>query len=413
MTKKTTKKPAPKQSTTKKPAKTATGWTDEKLKLLAKLYPTATWQEIHAAFPGLTRDALVNKAIRNSLKRPVFKPEPRAQKPTNVRDQLIEFLTRSRTDGEIVAKFGKDALDELKLLAGSPPQGFNFCEGRNHFQEKTSYLERSISGREIKVEPRVWTMLHSENDPDYLAIIFPPELDFTKDQSKNALRIFPIDTVKYGDHRCDEDRFKKFLRYLEKPYAFAFLNGAIIGGSGYDKISAVVIRDEFRRLLAPYAHKILWAQSGQHEQRMTRVDGVEPLQAICRDLGIYHTDRPVSADIYWKLPTKPIESYAIHGCSNARKDGAKANSARDIVMLQNFPHFTFVGHLQEGMSMTYTVRRLDPIKHKIKEQPANVIICPGFMKFEGSDAEKKGYPPPATGTVVAIIGADNTHKASS
>lgn len=328
--------------------------------------------------------------------------------------QLVSFLTRARTDKEIETKFGKDALAALASLAASPPKGFRLKEGKSQYQEKTSYLEQIVFAKDVKVKKRIWTMRQSKNDPDYLAIAFPSDLDFTREKEKNALRIFPIDSVWFSDYLCDEERFDEYLRWLaEKDYAFAFLNGDIIGGHNYTKETAAHVRESLKRRLAPVAHKILWAQSGPLEARMSKIDGVEPLQVICRELGIHHTDRPIRADVYWKNPQKPIEIYALHGRSQARKDGAKVNASMDAMVNQNFPHFTVLGHLKEGMTNTMTVRRLDPISLTIKEHTAYAIICPGFQKYEGSEAEKKGYPPPAQGTVAMIIYADNRHEASS
>lgn len=336
-----------------------------------------------------------------------------ADKP-DIAAQLQSFLARARTDKEIETKFGKAGLEALAALALKVPKGFRLKEGRNQYQEKTSYLEQIVFPGNVKVKKRIWTMRQSQNDPDYVAVQFPEDLDFTREKEKNALRIFPIDSVWFSDYLCDEERFDEYLRWLaEKDYAFAFLNGDIIGGHNYVKETAAHVRESLKRRLAPVAHKILWAQSGPLEARMAKIDGVEPLQVICRELGIHHTDRPVRADVYWKNPRKPIEIYALHGRSQARKDGAKANAIIDAVVNQNFPHFTVMGHLKEGMTNTMTVRRIDPIEMTIKEHTAYAIICPGFLKYEGSEAEKKGYPPPAQGTVAMIIYADNRHEASS
>lgn len=332
-------------------------------------------------------------------------------------EKLVEFLSRARTDREIELKFGKEALVELAMLAKNPPKGSRLKEGRNAYQEKTSYLEQIVYPRDVTVQKKVFELRVSENDPDYLAIIFPPNLDFTADASKkesHAIRIFPIDELRFGDFLCDLASFKKYLNYLaKKPYAFAFFNGNIIGGNGYTKDYAVQIREEFKRLIAPVAHKILWAQSGPLEAKMSRVDGVEPLRAVCQEMGIHHTNRPVRADIYWKNPIKPVEFSAWHGRSNARDPGTKANAIIKIMMNECFPHFCVLGHLKDGHTYTVTVRRLNPVLFKIVEHSATSIICPGFLKYEGSEEEKKGYPPPSEGTVACIIHADNRHEASS
>lgn len=334
-----------------------------------------------------------------------------------VREKLIEFLSRARTNREIETKFGKEGLSELSKLAEVLPKGFRLKKGRNAYQEDTVYLEQIIYPREIKVQKRVFELRVSENDPDYLAIIFPPEMDFVRDNKENdkhAIRILPLDEVRWGDFLCDQERFKEYLNYIDaKPYVFAFFNGNIIGGSGYTKDDAAQIREEFKRLIAPVAHKILWAQSGPLEAKMQRVDGVEPFQAVCRELGIHHADRPVHADVYWKHPTKPVEFAAYHGRSQARNPGAKANAIVAIIINENFPHFCVLGHLKDGHTYTMTARRLSPVQFRIVEHSAHAIICPGFLKHQGSEEEKKGYPSPATGTVACVICADNRHEASS
>lgn len=396
-------------------------WTDTMKERLKKLFPAASREELLKAFPDRNWTALANQASRTGIARPhpnaVRKAAKEAgppKKEKTLRDHLAEFLSRARTDKEISSKFDGPGMTELASLAKNPPEGYRLREGHNAFQEKTSYLERVLGAGPIKIKKRVFQLLHSENDPDYVAVVFPPELDFSDDPSESALRVFPIDSSFWGDHLCDRETLIKFFQYLEaKPYAFAFLLGDNIGGTSYTKETAVEIREDFTRHLAPIAHKILFAQSGPLEAKMGRVDGVDPLHAVCQDLGIYHTDRPISMDVYWKNPTKPIEWYCIHGRSNARKDGAKTNAVIDIAVTNNFPHFTVLGHLKEGIVNNLTARRLDPVELTVKEHSAITIICSGFQKYEGSLAEKKGYPPPATGTVVGIIGADNSHKASS
>lgn len=344
------------------------------------------------------------------------KEEPKDNEQTE-HEKLFEFLSRARTVREIKAKFGEKGLIELAKLTETPPKGFRLKEGRNAYQEKTCYLEQILYSREIRVRQRIFELRVSENDPDYLAIIFSPKMDFVRDNKENdkhAIRILPLDEVRWGDFLCDRERFREYLNYIEaKPYVFAFFNGNIIGGSGYTKDDAVQIREEFKRLIAPVAHKILWAQSGPLEAKMQRVDGVEPLQAVCGELGIHHADRPVHADVYWKHPTKPVEFAAYHGRSQARDPGAKANAIVSIIINENFPHFCILGHLKDGHTYTMTARRLSPVQFRIVEHSAHAIICPGFLKHQGSDEEKKGRPSPATGTVACVICADNRHEASS
>jgi hypothetical protein len=94
------------------------------------------------------------------------------------------------------------------------------------------YLERTLGKGDLKMKKRAFELRHSENDPDYVAVVFPPDLEFASDPSESALRIFPIDSSYWVDYLCDRDHLIKFFQYLQaKDYAFAFLLGPATGSA--------------------------------------------------------------------------------------------------------------------------------------------------------------------------------------
>lgn len=387
-----------------------TVWTQAQIERLERLYPTSTWKALLKAFPGKSDDAIRSKAVRLGIKRDINETVivPKLAAQTAFRNQIIDFLKRARTDQEIRDKFGKRGLDEVELITTQPPDGQRILSGQSRFKERTRCLER-IPGKITKPQSRIFSLRHSVSDEDYIAIIWPKSQDFSDDE----IRIVPFDSVHFGNSSCDLSSFKSHLRYLEEDHVFGYLNGNIFGEQGYTKSTAEDRRNELRELLAPVAHKILFAQSGTVEPKLARVDGVEPLQAICQDLGIYHTDRPLTVDLYWKQPMRPIELYTLHGRSNAVNAGAKANLGEKIAKNQNFPHFVVHGRMKEGRSNCITARRLDPKFHRIVEHPTFIVFCPGFEFYEGSTGEKKGNQQPAMGAIALVIKSDNSHAASS
>lgn len=402
-------------------------WTNERKAVLKALWTTASWEDIRRAFPDRTRETISARARALDLVRTPNAGKPKtpevsteeieAAKKKALDEKMDQFLARARTEDEFIHKFGEGSIETLKDRVANPPEGFVMKNGVNNFQQKTYYLSRVVvhkRGEQPAIKKRVFSTMQSDNDPDYLAIIFPPDLSFTKDKEMEALKIFPIDSSYWGDHLCDKQRLIKYINWLEsKPYAFAFLNGDNIGGTGYNKWTAADHCKSFSALLRPVAHKILWAQSGDLELNMQRIDGIDPLRHVCHELGIHHTDRPVMADIYWRSPMHPIEITAIHGRSNASQAGAMVNAVNKMAIAQNFPHFTVLGHLQAAHSEANTVRRLDPVNLTIKEHVAYSVIAPGFRRYEGSIQEKKGLPPKPKGTVVIKIKANNDFLAES
>jgi len=401
-------------------------WTDERKAVLKALWPNGSREDIKTAFPGKSWESISARARKLEVRRvvaakastPALTPEQEeAARLKAERDKMTEFLARARTEEDFAQKFGKGSSEKLLAILNEPPSGFIVASGLNRFQEKTFYLSRVQPGRGGKTAPAkksVFTIQHSKNDPDYIAVIFPPELSFSPDPTKDALRLFPIDSSYWGDHLCDKERLTGYINWLEsKPYAFAFLNGGNIGGTRYNKFNAESIRDEFIEFLRPVAHKIMWAQSGDLELRMQRIDNINPLEHVCNELGIYHTVRPVMADIYWKDPTQPIEIVAVHGRSNAHLIGSKVNAVNKVAIPHNFPHFTVMGRLMAGHSEANTVRRLDPVNLEVKEHVAYSVLAPGFRRHEGSVQEQKGYAPTPKGTVAIIIRANNEFMASS
>ncbi|PJA89861.1 MAG: hypothetical protein CO137_02010 [Candidatus Magasanikbacteria bacterium CG_4_9_14_3_um_filter_32_9] len=351
----------------------------------------------------------LDETTEPELGREIEKEERERQKMV---EKVFVFLSRARTAESVKYKFGTIGLEIFQEFRDKNPDGFILKQGESPYGEVTYYFEQIVNGC-VEVKPRIFTIMQSENDRDYLGIIFPQDLDFSERKEDSAIRIIPIDSVTFGDHLCDLGAFKEVLRRLAtKPYVFAFFNGNILGGSSYTEFTASDLRHEFKSLIAPVAHKILWAQSGNVEDSASNVDGVDPLRDVCLDLGIHHTVRPVRADVYWKDPLNPIEFYAIHGRSGAKKDGSKLNAILEVAKNQNFPHFTIMGHLEEAIVDDSVVYSADPTNNKIKESKSYLIICPGFRIYTGSVREIKGYTPPVSGRVECIIHSDNAPEAT-
>lgn len=151
--------------------------------------------------------------------------------------------------------------------------------------------------------------------------------------------LLPISDVHYGNPLFSKKHFLRTLKFLEKPNAYAFLNGDLCEstlrtskGEIYKQAgSPEEQRDDMSDMLYPYRYKLLGAVDGNHEDRIWREVGIHIIGDIAKNLNIpyrpegllhkisfgkgneNHPDRPY---VFWL--------YHTHGYGGARTKSAKA-----------------------------------------------------------------------------------------
>src|SRR3989339_486504 len=167
---------------------------------------------------------------------------------------------------------------------------------------------------------------------------------------------------------------------------------------------------ELQNKLGRIAHKILWAQPGTNEEFMQKFN-IDPLQFVCGEYNIPYFQEPVYVDVMWKKHV--FTFYCLHGRSNAHTKGGKINAVSRSASFQEFVMFTVMGHIKDKVVNPIIKIERDPIGFELKDKMQYMVICPGFLKYFGSEEAKKGYKPHTLGTVSCRLYANGTYRTSN
>jgi predicted phosphodiesterase len=168
-----------------------------------------------------------------------------------------------------------------------------------------------------------------------------------KDIGIDFLEIYTISDLHIGDGLWDEKATVKIIEKIEKnPYALVILNGDILNNATKggvsdvygQKLSPMEQIDRAKRLLLPIKDKIICINTGNHESRTYKNDGVDLTEVLAMELGLAHLYSPtgtlmfirfgaIRKDKSRKLGVKQIcyTIYATHGCGGGKTAGAKVN----------------------------------------------------------------------------------------
>lgn len=304
--------------------------------------------------------------------------------------EWIEFFSRGRTMDEAVKKFNISQSKAERLLF-QKYDGHRLIMQYNVHDEKT-FLLLPHDPEEIKTKSRIWTPYLQKEKQPYLIIKFPDELEW-----KN-IKTVPISDSIYGSRHHDADPFDEYVNWISRnPHVFVFLNGDIIA---YQKKLASLEQAmiDFKYKISRIAHKILWAQQGDEERNCQRVHGgFDPLKVVCEDFGIPYFEEPVHADILWKKQI--FTFFCFHGFTTAQTKGGKINAAIRPLDFQEHTMFTVMSHAEDSIAKEIIRICRDTVNFGLTEKRQHAIICPTFSKYFGTEKARKGYAPPASGTI--------------
>ena len=220
--------------------------------------------------------------------------------------------------------------------------------------------------------------------------------------------LIPIGDLHRGDRHLTTRGLNKLKGYLDwvisKSNAYAFLMGDILNvasrSSKTNPFESMSGNDEYQKsveLFKPYASRIIGVISGNHENRMYKEFGFNPLQPFCNELGIPYCGYSAAIRVragkrtdrkneYWQT----YWGFAHHGTGGGGTLGAALNKK---VKLQEIVHgmdFYMAGHDHQLIAGTRNI--LLPKRDKIEHQRVHYIDTGSFLDWDGSYAEEAAMP---------------------
>jgi predicted phosphodiesterase len=164
----------------------------------------------------------------------------------------------------------------------------------------------------------------------------------------DTIELHPMADLHLGDAHCDYKSILERIEYIKNtPNAYCILDGDLmdtaIANSVGDTYGATLQPMEQLKhcvkLFEPIKDKILAVLPGNHEQRITRQDGIDITQIMCSQLGIQDKYSPTSALLFIRFGERKTQHhsrrqlytiYVTHGSGGGRKEGGKINRLADL-----------------------------------------------------------------------------------
>jgi predicted phosphodiesterase len=169
-------------------------------------------------------------------------------------------------------------------------------------------------------------------------------------------RIHILSDLHIGDAHSDIHAISSRLEAIKAdPRALVILNGDIMNTATKNSVSDIYSEtmkpmeaiDCAVRMFTPIKDKIIGADTGNHEARVYKQDGIDVMRLVCRELGVERVYNPEGVLIFLRFGSKPRKEcpnnrteapwtysiYATHGTGGGRKEGGKAVRLADLAAI--------------------------------------------------------------------------------
>lgn len=238
-----------------------------------------------------------------------------------------------------------------------------------------------------------------------------PRLDVTVPDSWDTIWLAPLYDVHLGHHAHDAETFGRHLDWLERtPNVLTWNGGDLfenasklsVGTGVYEQLSTPQQQLEDSAVsIAGIRHKMLFAIPGNHEDR-AGVAGLDIARQVATMLEVPFFPDYCFCFVKWRGNTFRILAH--HGAGGASTAGAQRMAARkDIAWAKPIDLF-WTGHLHNPL--VDVLYQTDIDNDEIVERNGMVIISPSYLKYFGTYAAKKRYPPGSRGLAGVTLNDD-------
>ena len=307
------------------------------------------------------------------------------------------------------SKLDAHAAEIAEALDG---RGASQRELADHYGVARSTLQNFISTRLTKVSQYDWSTDNLPENPEDEFLEIPV---IVRDYSHlKELYVYPLGDVHKGSPAHASKRWQQWLDYLvTTPNASMlgtgdFFNAALKDSKSeaYDELLTVrKAREELSDDLSPLAAegRIDLLMPGNHEARIYRAVGDEPVSAIAREHGIPYVDDAVV--VIYVVGDIAYEVFVRHGTGGGQV-GARAN--RLAKQAQSLLADIYVsGHTHSQLVFPQDLFFVNRRMARVERRRQLFVSSGSFVQYEGY-AAKAGYPPQKIGA--PRIRLDGTRK---
>ncbi len=214
--------------------------------------------------------------------------------------------------------------------------------------------------------------------------------------------IYPLADLHIGDPTCDIKLFRKWKEFiLENDNRYVVLNGDLCNTALKDSKSDVYADtlspdkqiEVLKKELYPIKDRILAATTGNHENRIKRSTGIDPMRYMFSELGIGEVYRPNGAFVKVTLgkgkngKRLAYTLYLSHVTSSSLP-----TVERFCGNLDNIDMFLF-SHTHRPLVRPIRKVSVDTRNNRVTERDCYILVTASYLKWVGSYGQARSFQP--------------------
>ena len=236
-------------------------------------------------------------------------------------------------------------------------------------------------------------------------------------------RVYVLADLHIGDPQCDyAECCKRIEKIKDDPYGLCILNGDLMNTATKTSVSDIYAEtlspmkqiDAIVKLLSTIKGKIIGATTGNHEERVYRLDGIDIMRIACRELGIEPMYSPEGVLVFLRFG-KPLAQgkqadskqwysiYSTHGCGGGRTIGGKFNKLLGLKSIVDADVYV-QSHVHMPVIFPEDFFRVSASQSTVKQVQKLFISTGGAMDY-GGYGQRAMYSPSSKSTPIISLDA--------
>lgn len=247
-------------------------------------------------------------------------------------------------------------------------------------------------------------------------------------------RVYILSDLHIGDANADVEMIRSRVQQIaDDERGLCILNGDLLNTAVRHSVSDVYSEvlspveqiNTVVDLLMPVRKRVIAANTGNHENRVYKTDGIDIMRLICRELGIEKRYSPEGVLCFLRFGNKTATErsncrkrqpyiytiYATHGGGGGRKEGAKAIRLADMASVVDADIYVH-SHSHMPMIMKQSFFRVDVQNQKAVPVDKLFVNDAAAISYGGYGQAGEFKPASKQSPVIHLGGECKTMKAT-